>query len=192
MSTSNRTSTTGYYRKKRLKTPKKPKKKTFTKEDILRAVEKLSSMYGTPFTIEGHKEKLVESISKNPALRDTLLKTDSPKEDNFSSNIKEEKTYFSVPASGQKPRPYNEYPLRVEQISAIKTSQQQVRRTVRLNLGEGLSTRKYLIPYQNSKDAEKEKILNLFVKLFREFNFNKKEDKDLILRQIRYETPHIV
>ena len=45
--------------------------------------------------------------------------------------------------------------------------------------------KKFMLSYMNARANEKEKIVNLFSRLFREFHFNKKEDKDLILRHIR-------
>ena len=177
---SNRMSTSNNYQKSLLKSAEKPGEKTFTKEDILFAVEKLSTLYGTPFTVQGHKEKLVNEITKNPELKRTLFTS--------TTERRTEKPYFSVPASVIKTRPtVVDPPLKIEPISATMQSVKQIRKPFQLNIGESYNGKKYLVPFNTSKEAEKEKIVNLFHKLFKEFNFNKKEDKDLILRHIRYE-----
>ena len=42
-----------------------------------------------------------------------------------------------------------------------------------------------MLSYMNAKANEKEKIVNIFARLFRDFYFNEKENKDLFLRHIR-------
>ena len=173
ISRKNRLSTSNEYDNNLLKSVKK--KLTLSKGEILRAVEKLSALYGTPFTIQGHKEKLVSIISKSPELKKSLIQ---------SEDIKD-KTHFSVPSSVMKSRPNDENPLKVEPLPITLQSSAQIKRPFKVNIGEGINTKKYLLPYVGSKDSEKGKIISLFTKLFKEFNFNKKEDKDLILRHIR-------
>ena len=45
--------------------------------------------------------------------------------------------------------------------------------------------KRFMLSYMNARANEKEKIVNLFARLFRDFNFKNNEDKDLIFRHIR-------
>ena len=54
-----------------------------------------------------------------------------------------------------------------------------------LRADQQLPHRKYLLTYLWATDNEKEKIINMFNKMFKEYTFNHKEEKELILRHIR-------
>jgi hypothetical protein len=154
-----------------------------TRTEVLSVVEKLCVEYGTPLTVEGHREALIDQISNNEELRNnkelryTLL----------SNHYYPKKTHVTLPNSSEKER------LNVELISPshnhnAKTYERIIeprKQSVFLPSSDGVPNKKYLLSYMNAKDSEKDKIINLFSRIFKEFHFNKKEDKDLILRHIR-------
>lgn len=153
----------------------KAKIKTMSNEQILSAIEKLSQKFGTPFVLKGHKEEFARQITSNEELKDTLL--------NYNHH-KSNHSHFSVPSSGSKMRPVLTSKNPFHNISVKQSSTISTVPSI-LPLTDAVPNKKYLLSYMNAKEAEKEKIINLFSKLFREFHFNKKEDKDLILRHIR-------
>lgn len=160
---------------KLFKSNEKLKKQSFTQDEVLSAVEKLCAKYGTPITLKGHKEAILNQINNNEELRHTLL----------SSNRNSKKSYFSVPSSNQKERTSAEVLPPMQSIQSYQFKEIQHAKSIYLASSDGVPSKKYLLSYMNSKDSEKEKIINLFTKIFKEFQFNKKEDKDLILRHIR-------
>jgi len=156
---------------------------------ILKAIENLSNKYGTPFTVEGHKEKFIDHIRKDSVLRENLLSLSEIKPMETIKPIqsiinKEEKGYFSVPASAEKSRAKLVTRNPMKNIT-VKKSAPKLQAVNYVPSADGSPNKKYLVHYMNSKPAEKEKIMTLFTKLFKEYHFNKKEDKDLILRHIR-------
>ena len=50
-----------------------------------------------------------------------------------------------------------------------------------------LPNKRYFSNYSLATESEKEKIINLFYKIFRDYNFSNREEKDMILRHIRLE-----
>jgi hypothetical protein len=144
-------------------------------DQLLLAIEKLSSKFGTPFTVKGHKEQFVNYINKDPFLKENLLAQLSGHQN---------KSHFSVPMSMEKSRPTLMTKNPMSNIT-VKKSSPGIHISSYLPSADGVPNKKYLVNYMNAKTSEKEKIINLFSKLFKEYNFNKKEDKDLVLRHIR-------
>lgn len=169
-----RISTTTDINKQIEQSTEKPVKPKMSNDQILFAIERLSSKFGTPFTIKGHKEEFINQVSQNTELRNKLL----------DYNHKNNRFHFSVPASGENSRPSLATLNPLHNLSAKKCTNLLYSPGFLPN-PDGTPNKKYLLSYMNAKPAEKEKIVNLFSKLFREFHFNKKEDKDLILRHIR-------
>jgi hypothetical protein len=173
-----RISTTTDVNKHLERSAEKPVKPTMSNDQILFAIERLSHKFGTPFTLKGHKEEFINQVTQNAELRDKLL------DFNHSNNHNHNRSHFSVPASGENSRPSLTTFNPLHNLSAKKCTNLLYSPGFLPN-PDGTPNKKYLLSYMNAKPAEKEKIVNLFSKLFREFHFNKKEDKDLILRHIR-------
>ena len=99
---------------------------------------------------------------------------------------KPEGTYFTTPASQQNSRQQFASQGQIVHPTNFDSEAKPIsKNTIYLPATEGVPNRKYLLAYMNAKESEKDKIINLFHKLFKEYQFNKKEDKDLILRHIR-------
>lgn len=149
--------------------------------DLLIAIEALSKKFGTPFKMQGHKEQFIQYIEQNSALKEQII----------SHTEMSNRSTISLPKSITMPKqdiiPKQDPMTITQHFQSLNVSNkiEPPKSSGTYYSNEIIPHKKFLIDYMNARPNEKEKIVNLFARLFREFHFNKREDKDLILRHIR-------
>lgn len=149
----------------------KEQTKSIPNEQLLKAIEKLSKKFGTPFNIHGHKEEFVNIISNDKTLQAKFIKF----------NSKPKSLHVTAPPTANENRKdlIIKNPLSNLNVKELAINNEAIR------ADQQLPHRKYLLTYLCATENEKEKIVNMFHKMFKEYTFNAKEEKELILRHIR-------
>lgn len=149
----------------------KPENRANPNDQLLKAIERLSKKFGTPFNIHGHKEEFVNIISNDKTLQAKFIK--------FNAKPKSLQMTAPQTASENMKELIIRNPLNNANVKELVANGEALRAE------QQLPHRKYLLTYLCATENEKLKIVNMFYKMFKEFSFNAKEEKELILRHIR-------
>ena len=146
--------------------------KSINEKQLLNAIEKVSRKFGTPFQINANREEFYKYILNDKSLQDKFS--------NIGSKSK------SIHSSVQPSREETQQNMFISNnLHNLSVKESYVTNYSSVNQETMLPNKKYFSNYSLSSESEKEKIINLFHKIFRDYNFSSREDKDLILRHIR-------